>query len=495
MEYLNRKPSFRVTIVRPRYTSPSYLEDAVYTFDSNDTNVALIGYQYQAGLEDFSCPFSLTFAPIPLNKNRETIMDKVRMLDVVKIEEHKELKYIGVIEDVRYGARMSESGPDRMITVQGYGVGGVLDQFAMLLDQVILSDAKTTIQSMNAKVGTLMADLSAQYNKPISMVRVLDVIKSSFKEAMEKVGGYSPNTGIFSLVDQYLQFGADTYGGDMDAMTTYPLALSLFSYGAMTLGDAWRGIVTKPFYEMYTRWDSVAGAWIVIVRPTPFSPSAWLKLPKTTIDPVHVESFDCGFSSRDVKTFFFSYLSGGAISYERARGMYQATAIKRDPAKWALYGYRPLEASFRFVNQVELAKNDRKLSLAAARTGDVNGKPETISDETLMERYSSMLQRWFGRADEMLSGSIDMMTMPKGPKIGERVVFNKAEFYVESISCSWQYGGKMSTVLKLTRGGIYNDSFASGTGPNGEDVENDQNWWFRKATMLGDRLELKREGS
>ena len=489
MEYLNRKPFFRVLIVRPRYTTPTYIEDVVAEFRSEQSNDALVSYNYEISLSSFEAPFSLSFTPFIINQNGDTFMDLIAPLDVVKIEEYGTLKYVGVVESTRYSARMTESGPDRMILVSGYGVGGVLDRFAMLLDQVILAESKVPLAGLETKFRGLMADLSAKHGENTSMALVLENIQKSFKEAMELIGGYPPGTGIFSLVEQYLKIREVSSG--LAPTTKYPIALSLFSYGSITLGQAFRGVVVPPFYELFTRWDAAAGYWALTIRPTPYSPAAWRTLRRTVIDPIHVQSFDCGFSSAEVKTYFFAYLAGGAISLEQSRAMYQNMAVKRDSAKWGLYGYRPLEAQFRFIDQVKLDE-ERQVRLTAVVEGDPNAKPESISDETLMAEYSTMLQRWFGRADEMLSGSIDMMTIPDGPAAGERISFNGVEFYVESFTASWQYGGKMATTLKLTRGGQYNPNFRTGTGPKGEDVETKDNWWFRKSTGLGNRRELKK---
>lgn len=488
MDYEHRIPQFRISIVRPQYSSTVYLEDSVATFDANDENKPLLSYNYEMSLAAFESPFSLLFAPVLLDKSGNTVMDLLKPMDVVKIEEHGELKYVGIIESTRYSARMTDAGPDRTIAVQGYGIGGILDRFAILLDQVVLSNATTTIEAIRIKYQALLQDISAKYGENTTISTILNNIKKSFKETMEKVGGYTPGTGVFNLMEQYLSITEQTA-----TKTKYPVALSIFSYGGITLGQAFREIVVPPFYEIFSRWENEAGKWILNIRPTPYSPATWMALPKTVINPLHVTAFDCGFSSTDVKTFFFAFLSGGVNSFEQSRAMYQATAIKKDSEKWAIYGYRPLEASFRYAWLDKLEKNGRKISLMATRPGDPNANAvETISDEKLMDEYSSILQKWFGRADELLSGSLDMMTVKNGPRIGERISFNDTEFYVESLAGNWTYGEKMVTVLKITRGGRYNPSFITGTGPNGEDAETTGNWWFKRGEKLGNRLELQK---
>lgn len=488
MDYVQRTPKFRVVISRPRYDSAIYSEQVISVFSSDTSNIALRGYNYEMNLSAFDCPFSLMFVPAILNGSSETAIDIIRLNDIVKIEEHGVLSYVGIVNSRRYAARMSESGPDRSIIIQGYGIGAILDRFQMLLDLVVLSSSVATLEAIKIKTQTLLNTLSSEYDPNTSMVGVLEKIRDSFKSVMEVIGEYPAGTGMFSLIDKYLQFGKNVYGDEMDARTKYPISLSIFTYGAVTLGEAWRQLVVKPFYEMFTQWDAKAGTWIIVVRPTPYSPQSWASLPVKALNPLHVTSLDVGFSSEDVKTYFFAYLSGGTLGYEQARAMYQQTAIKKDSVKWALYGYRPLEASFRYANQVRLSE-DRNIDLTKAGTGDPNTGFETINDATLMGRYSALLQKWFGRADEMLSGSIEVMTMKDGPSIGERVTYDGIEFYVESLSRSWQYEGRMVTTLQVTRGGKYNRNYRPGTGPEGEDIEDASNWWFQESKKIGTRFE------
>ncbi|KKL85240.1 hypothetical protein LCGC14_1956730, partial [marine sediment metagenome] len=45
----------------------------------------------------------------------------------------------------------------------------------------------------------------------------------------------------------------------------------------------------------------------------------------------------------------------------------------------------------------------------------------------------------------------------KNPRVGEKIRFIDAEFYVEESQHSWNYGGPMRTSLNVTRGYVYNN--------------------------------------
>lgn len=471
--YELRRPNFRVLILRPNYSSAGvYEEQEVAVFESRDTNKSMIGYNYRSDVASFEGPFSVIFTPEVMNKNGDTIMEIARVTDIVKIEEYGKVKYMGVLNSKRYVMSMNDSGPDRSIVLSGYGVGGILGRFSMLLNNMILKDAVTTLSAMETKLRASVSEMSGRYGENANMAQIMKKIAETFREAQEKIGGFPAKTGIYKVVDQYMKFSDDA-----EKLTTkYPMALSVFSYGESNLLQIWQELVYRPLYEFFMRWDSASSAYLIMLRPTPFDPEAWLSLKKTILNPVDVVSSDIGFSDEDVKTWFFAYLSGGALSYELSR--YTTQAVKTDPAKWALYGYRPLEAAFKYVDEVTLKEN--KGAVVVGNSG-VKGDSlkginagEKISDEKLMRAYGEKMYNWFRRADEMAQGSLTVMTVEDVPLIGERVQYKEAEFYVEAVDGSWQDGGSMETKLTVTRGGAYNQNF------NVAGEESSSNWWFKR---------------
>jgi hypothetical protein len=474
MKYISRIPKFSVSIIRPNYaTADSYTETSIATFGPASGDDALIGYEYGMGIESFDAPFSLTFKPAYIGNTSDTVYDLVALNDLVKISEFDEEKYMGVVGNIRYAASMSDS-PDRTIIITGYGIGGILDRFSMLLDQVLLADAATPIEALDNKVKTLIADMSGSHTANASMGDIFNTIKTSFSEAMVKIGRFTSGTGIMKVIDHYISFADDA----KDLTTKWPIAISIFSYGSISLGQAWKDLVYKPFYEFFPKWDSVNGKWLLHLRLTPFDPLQWVSLPHKSIDPLCVRDVDIGLSADETKTWFFAYLAGGSMSYEIARATYQG-GMCYAPDKWALYGYRPLEASFKYVDREALVDKTGKINLASSDF--YGGLTGAISDASLMSEYSQKLCDWYQHGDEMLSGTIAVMSTVDTPKIGTRARYLGCEFYVESISSSWQYGGPMVSSLRVTRGGVYSE-YSSDTWDGA---------WFTKAKHIGSKLEMK----
>lgn len=473
MVYKLRRPNFRVVFLRPNYSDPgAYLETQVAVYESRDTNKSMLAYSYRQDVASFESPFSVVFTPEEVTKNGDTIADVIKVTDIVKIEEYGKIKYMGVVNSIRYTMNMTDSGPDRLIVIGGYGVGGILGRFSILLDKIILADAVTTLESMEKKVRVAVSEVSGEYGENASMAQVLKKIASSFKEAQEKVGGYPSGTGIYKVIDQYMKYSADAE----KLNTKYPMALSVFNYGGNTLLQAWQSVVFPPLYEFFMRWDEPTAAYLIMLRPTPFDPEAWLALKNTTLNPVDIQSSDIGFSDDDVKTWFFAYLTGGSMSYEIAK--YTTEATITDKSKWALYGYRPLEANFKYANYDELKTKEGNVTIGGTTVKgdsfkDIN-PGEQVSAEKLMNSFGKKMYQWFRRADEMAQGSITMNTVEEMPTIGERTNFKGSEFYVEAIDGSWQDGGPMTSKLTLTRGGKYNQKF------NTSSEETSDNWWFKK---------------
>lgn len=472
MMYEKRHPDFEIIIMRPNYSQAgSYIEREVARFRSDAYNRLITSYQFRQELSSFECPFTLTFVP-GLTDLGISIYDTIELLDVVKIVEFGEVKYMGVVSNKRHAARMTESGPDRNIIVTGYGIGGILNRFTLLLDQIILADATTTIESLEKQAKTLLNDLCAVHKENVSVAQIMETIARSFKKATTAIGGFPEGTGIFKVVDEYMVFSDDA----KKLYAKYPMALSIFSYGGNTLADIWQSLVFKPLYEFFIRWDTAAKKYLLVLRPTPYTPEGWLALRKTLIDPLYMTALDVGVSDDEVKSWYFAYLSGGAMSYEQVRAAYQKEAIIKDKEKWALYGYRPLEAQFKYVDQGVIAKNGGNISISpSSAAGEVFKKGGAISDKQLMAEYSKRMKAWYENIDKMLSGSVEMMTAEGGPRIGERVEVQGWQFYVEAVTGSWSYGGAMQTTLQVTRGGIYNDR------------ANDS-WFFKPASFVGGRI-------
>jgi hypothetical protein len=121
----------------------------------------------------------------------------------------------------------------------------------------------------------------------------------------------------------------------------------------------------------------------------------------------------------------------------------------RDKAKIAIYGFKPLEISYRGYN----------------RQGNEKGK-EIDPLKQAFKALNKKAQFWYSRLDEMYSGTITVITdfiePETNPRAGFRAGFLGGEFYITKTEHRWQYGGTPTITLTLTRGMHYKNGDYAG---------------------------------
>jgi hypothetical protein len=130
------------------------------------------------------------------------------------------------------------------------------------------------------------------------MQSILNTIKEAYKTVIANLAGFTEGEGIWKVVDQYLTFSSDYSNMYMK----YPFSGSLFSYDGNTLKGIWDMLVCKPLQEFFIRWEPVQKKYVIILRPTPFSPDAWMNLNMTDLAPLYYDDTDLEFSIDEVKT-------------------------------------------------------------------------------------------------------------------------------------------------------------------------------------------------
>jgi hypothetical protein len=130
----------------------------------------------------------------------------------------------------------------------------------------------------------------------------------------------------------------------------------------------------------------------------------------------------------------------------------QDDVVAYDGDKMAVYGYKPLEVSFRGYDKSYAETDDRKSAFK-----ELNEKA----------RY------WYGRLDDMFSGTITLLTDFTGekrsgkdgnPRAGYRARFLGGEFYVNKTEHRWNYGGAPTITLSVSRGMAYDRNSGKMTG-------------------------------
>lgn len=450
MDYIKRKPTLSIKVVRPDYTSPTYKETTIVTFVprpvSEDAKAktseaeadALLSYSYTESIVSVDSPFSMSVLP-EMDKNGLTWLDKISKMDLVFIEEFGKVRYCGVVHQVRYSARMGQDGPSRSVVISGNGFGHLIASFQLVMNYHLWvngADAETAskqlILELESKAGRkLKATLKTIYDNFIKLVTVPD--------------SGTMNYGVKVLIDNYL----DLDKGMSDSIESwYDLAIGLYHVGENNIWQIWQSIIPPPLYELFGRWDCESGKYVIFARQAPFDASDWAALKSTAVHPLVLTDYDMGSDDSEVKTFYYGQMPGSELDTNQTLALdsYEHTRAS-DKDKWPKYGFRPMEITFRFFNR---ASTD-------------------TSTEKVLEKAAKTLYNWYHANDEFLNGSISLISIDdtavmEYPKIGDKLSFIGGEFYVEETERSWKYGDSPRTKLTVTRGYIY-DTDGSLKGP------------------------------
>jgi hypothetical protein len=230
----------------------------------------------------------------------------------------------------------------------------------------------------------------------------------------------------------------------------YPIANAPFNQGNNVISELWRNILPQPVYEIYAHCDRKDGKPKIMAREAPFGfkddgNQDWYSLPIYDIDPLGLIDYDLSRSDEEVYTAFSAYLIGSSFSREyniaKAQDKKDDTMAK-DIEKLDLYGFRPLEISFR--GYAAQGADEKEL-------------------KKVYQRLNKKAAYWFGRLDEMYSGTITIITnfikrkdeKDINPRHGCRAKFLGGEFYITHAEHRWQYGGAPVITLTITRGMQY----------------------------------------
>lgn len=439
MEYRKHRPDIRLEIRRPQWESPSYQDRKVGEFVSAGSSAdgiqnshnrrfsgALMSYQYSESINDVSGSFSFTTTAIRDNYG-DSWLEKIKKRDLAVFYERGKISFVGLITGKGLSSEMGDSSPNRILRFNGTSIGGLLQSFKLVLDLHILLSAATTAETESTQ---FMADLASKLNQGQRMDAVVENIYRSYLTVMEKIG--QTNTGVFAFINDYVSLNISR-----KLTAPYPIAISLYETGEADLWSIVQSIITPPIHELFGQWSRNDEKYRVTMRQTPFNAEDWKNLPICYINSVQLKSYQLDQDDREVFTIYGAFFPGSAITREKALvvdNFSQYTKLDRE--KWCIYGYRPLFIDFRFFNRSE---------------------GESFNVGELMKDFSQTMYDWFRRNDEYYSGRIVFIsdTREKEPNIGERVGFMGGEFYVEERQRSWQYGGSVTTSLRVSRGYEY----------------------------------------
>jgi hypothetical protein len=223
------------------------------------------------------------------------------------------------------------------------------------------------------------------------------------------------------------------------------------SNGCNTLWDIFQKIVPTPFYELFGRWDTSKGKYIITARQCPFTPTDWRGLPIYIIKPIILREYNIGDDDSDVYTVF--YATAPSFGYTNNMVMVIDNLHKNiivDDELWKKYGYRPLNVEMSFLKRDEIQPNDI---------------------EGALKRIGQLLYDWYVNNERFLSGVISVISYEddtmKYPSIGGRLAMLGGEFYIDQIQRRWTYGQSPTSEIQVLRGGVYESSGSYSSPING----------------------------
>ena len=425
----------------------------------------LQSYSFGTSINDQKGKFTLTFYPdignLPPGKN--TIMDQIQIMDVVEIYESKnhfvqslprgipgEVKtastkviptFVGVIREKKYSVQFTDNGAKRIVTISGHSIAGLIHEFKINLDMKVM-----VIRDQLAANKAVQDAFNLEFNNNTNLEphEIANVIKQIWESFILLSKGYEnlATLKIEEYIKKWIGSADDIFDIDTKTKFRYPIGSIFNGNSTQTFYDIIANLVPKPVYEIFPYMDFKKGIMRMKIREVPFDMDIWRdskKIKITSIDPKLVKSFDVKQNDNEVYTVFFSYLRNSAIQQDlafklAAQQLKECPGIEVDDDKFQKYGYRPLLVTF-------------------------NGFPAEGDTETPqnLQALNERLKEWFGKKEEMYSGTISMETnlAEYMPQPGERVAFLGGEFYVVDSEHNWNFGAAPEMRITIDRGGDY----------------------------------------
>jgi len=426
--YQNPRPA--IAIYRPEYDNAVFRQNLVVAYDPYATgpgtvSTGLLAYTFNETVKGIGGSFSFEVTPEMDNKG-STWYEKINKMDLVYIQEAGEIRYVGVIHKKRYSSRMTDKGPVRTISFDGDSIGEMLNRFQLIFDYKLFP----TIDAETA--GLKLAD--AINEKEITIKELFTSIYTAFMDITEQY--HNTNSGVRTVLDEFISLDRCE-----DSNVTYLMQNSFYQQNVNTMIGMWQNYLPSPVYEIFGRYNNKVNKLEIIARECPFGDDEFLALDQYTIDPVQVIDYDLSESDDEVYTAFYSYLVGDQFDksfYMAADGL-EGKMVLTDSDKFKMYGFRPLEATFRFYSKSNF-KEDANI----------------LAD--MHKKYNEKLCKWYKNIDNMLVGTITIKTDWSGksyPVVGCRLGWIGAQFYIQDIAHSWAYGTSPSMKITVIRGYQY----------------------------------------
>jgi hypothetical protein len=410
----------------------------------------LLGYTFSEGVDDLEGSFSITVENEKIDD--KTTYDLIPLRSVVKIYEADKEKaaFIGIIKQRRIKSSMTSQGPKRTIMFSGKSIVSAISEYA------VTTDLRISFVDPGMKSKQLTENLSR------NELTIKGFMKKTWEEFLKQgKDNEVSSTEIEKLIKAYIGSIDKFVSGDNDRTLHYNITGAFYSEGNNNIDQLWRNVLPQPVYEIYAYCDRDTGKPMIKAREVPFGfPGTknqdWHNLDIYEIDPLDLIDYDVSQSDDEVYNVFMSYLIGSAMeqTFYLAVRSGKINILEKDETKLAIYGYRPLQISFRGYDRQGAEKDSSNL-------------------DSFFKKLDQKAKYWFGRLDEMYNGTITLITdfklddnaEDRNPRVGCRASFLGGEFYITKADHRWTYGGTPTITLSISRGMKYKEGYqVSGEG-------------------------------
>lgn len=435
--------------------------DGTLSVHDKDITSSILNYRWQKTIKNPQGSCQINIVPQVDDKN---IIDVVHPMDIVKIYEFGQLKFIGFVQRVAYsGSIQGEQGkPNRSSTITCQQFGGLLVTASIgigLGTALRTQTGEPADDPLREQAIRLPIAIGNAVTDGASYAELVGVVYANFRDYITALGA----TNFLQYLDQYLDVGVGLSSNETPLIPrTFQLYTGLEE--SLTFWQLVEQLVQKPFNELWIdsgpRTVDIDGQRVVlpsksclVFRPTPFNGtvtgttgddggSAFDSLPEVEIPRGYSLGFNLSRSMDEVYTFY----SVKQAAFQFTDLIRQLSGIANiDNDRVGKYLFRPLITELFYTRSESLV--DGKLQLTNQQAEDVS------------KNASLTLLNWFKNNDEFLSGTITHMVPDErigitDPRIGDKVTAYGIDgfFYVEGVSHTWVYGGALKSDLTVTRG-------------------------------------------
>ena len=422
----------------------------------------LLSYTYQKTIKNPHASATVTFTP-QFAISKRHFFNHIKPLDVVRIYEFGQLKFIGFIRNMNASGMINDDGsPQRSITLTLSGMGGYLSEAKIGINAYIFGQSEE--DTLNAFVNTqenfqaMIAEMVGQDNS-LSYNELVNFVFDTWLNLLDEISG---NTRARNLINEYFDI---TAGVGRFARPLWPKEWDLYqgNYEDITIWSLLDNLLDTPFNELFfdegPRKIVINGSVVnlnaekthLILRNTPFNGSvsdsgSGIQNRFDSLPPILVENVVRYDLSRSMDEVYTLYTTSPPIWNLSVLETVASGFSVPDSEKFGKYLYRPLNVK---LNSIRLPSRDN---------ASLDERAQSVTDR--VQGTANTLKRWFENNDAFLNGVLTI-NVPEDsnedPRIGEKVELAGVAgyFYCESITHVWNYGRALTSHVGVTRGWDY----------------------------------------